>query len=64
MTRAHDIASPCSNVCALDPDTQLCRGCYRSAAEIAGWTEYSAEEKAEVLRRAGERRAAAMRAAT
>ncbi|BAN25582.1 DUF1289 domain-containing protein [Caballeronia insecticola] len=28
------IGSPCTNVCKLDPDSGLCRGCYRSREEI------------------------------
>jgi uncharacterized protein len=28
------VGSPCTNVCKLDPDTGLCRGCFRSRMEI------------------------------
>ncbi|SAL58744.1 hypothetical protein AWB71_03214 [Caballeronia peredens] len=28
------VGSPCTNVCKLDPDSGLCRGCYRSREEI------------------------------
>jgi len=32
-----DVASPCVNTCTLHPATGWCRGCGRSADEIAGW---------------------------
>ncbi len=62
MTPADDVASPCNNTCVLDPETRFCRGCYRTAAEITGWAEYSAENKLESLKRADQRRIAAARA--
>ncbi|HZP86365.1 MAG TPA: DUF1289 domain-containing protein [Burkholderiales bacterium] len=52
------VPSPCVKICALDPVTQLCRGCYRSMEEIADWLEYTADEKLEVLARVEQRRAA------
>jgi predicted Fe-S protein YdhL (DUF1289 family) len=51
------IPSPCVRVCAMDPATQLCRGCFRTLEEIAGWPSYTEAQKAEVWRRIGERRA-------
>ncbi|MGH8726893.1 MAG: ABC transporter substrate-binding protein [Burkholderiales bacterium] len=50
--------SPCVNLCKLDPLTQQCVGCYRTIEEIAGWTNYSDEEKAAVLNALPARRAA------
>ncbi|WP_242508600.1 DUF1289 domain-containing protein [Rhodocyclus purpureus] len=41
--------SPCSGVCRMDPETQQCRGCLRSLAEIAGWSRFSDDEKWAVL---------------
>ncbi|SLN76885.1 DUF1289 domain-containing protein [Oceanibacterium hippocampi] len=32
-----DIPSPCVGICILESDTGLCRGCWRSGAEIADW---------------------------
>jgi predicted Fe-S protein YdhL (DUF1289 family) len=49
------VASPCVKVCALDPDTGLCRGCYRSLQEIADWLEMTVDEKRATLERAAER---------
>lgn len=49
-----DVPSPCVYICALD-DQDVCIGCYRSAAEITGWSRYSNEEKQAVLKKVGER---------
>lgn len=40
----------------MDPDTGYCRGCLRTIEEIAGWLDYSSEEKLAVLERLDERR--------
>jgi predicted Fe-S protein YdhL (DUF1289 family) len=44
-------ASPCVDVCRIHPDTGFCRGCRRTLDEIAGWRDFSAVEKREVLER-------------
>ena len=49
------VCSPCVKVCALDPDSGLCRGCFRTLQEIADWLEMTAEEKRATLARAAER---------
>jgi predicted Fe-S protein YdhL (DUF1289 family) len=49
--------SPCINVCTLDP-ANVCRGCYRTLAEIAGWGAMSAGEQWAVVERAERRRLA------
>lgn len=36
------IASPCVGLCRLDPVAELCGGCARSGAEIAGWKDADA----------------------
>ncbi len=46
--------SPCISVCMLD-ENDICIGCFRSADEITDWLMASAEEKREILRRAGKR---------
>jgi len=48
-TRVEEVASPCINVCRMNPDTGLCDGCLRTLAEIAAWSGMSADEKREVL---------------
>lgn len=50
------IASPCVNVCQMNPYTGLCRGCLRTLDEIAGWLDFSAAEKLAVLETLEERR--------
>jgi predicted Fe-S protein YdhL (DUF1289 family) len=40
----------------IDLDTNLCRGCLRNLDEIAGWLDYTIEEKLAVLARLEQRR--------
>jgi predicted Fe-S protein YdhL (DUF1289 family) len=47
--RIPDVPSPCIGVCFIDQPSGLCRGCYRSLAEIAGWLEMTPEEKLAAL---------------
>jgi uncharacterized protein len=52
MSRSVDaaaVASPCTSVCAIDPVTGLCCGCFRTLDEIAGWIDLSATEKRDVI---------------
>jgi predicted Fe-S protein YdhL (DUF1289 family) len=56
VTRPDEVASPCINVCRMNPDTGLCDGCLRTLAEIAAWSAMSAEEKRAVLARLPSRR--------
>jgi predicted Fe-S protein YdhL (DUF1289 family) len=49
--------SPCTSVCVLDPSTGWCRGCFRTIQEIAGWLDFTAEEKRRVVRAIAERQA-------
>jgi len=50
------VASPCVSVCRISDQTGLCAGCFRTLEEIALWSQYANEEKAEVLRRVNQRR--------
>ena len=43
------IVSPCEKICLVDPPSGLCRGCGRNLTEIAGWTAYSAAERARIM---------------
>jgi predicted Fe-S protein YdhL (DUF1289 family) len=43
------IASPCVNVCRIDPATRRCRGCARTVDEIAGWTALSDLQRARIM---------------
>jgi len=53
---ADEVASPCINVCRMNPETGLCEGCQRTLDEIAAWSGMSAEEKRAVLARLQARR--------
>jgi acyl dehydratase len=50
------VASPCTNVCAIDPVTGWCRGCLRTLDEIAAWPAASDDDKHAVLARLERRR--------
>ena len=41
--------SPCINICVLDEERGLCRGCLRTLDEIGEWGRYSAAERARIL---------------
>ena len=43
------IASPCINVCQMDPASGLCRGCFRTLDEIAQWGSYSPDTRRAVM---------------
>jgi predicted Fe-S protein YdhL (DUF1289 family) len=42
-------ASPCTGVCALDPASGYCRGCWRSMAEIAAWPGLADGDRRRIL---------------
>lgn len=44
-----DPTSPCVGVCVINPQTQLCEGCFRTLDEIASWWDYAPEQKHAVL---------------
>lgn len=52
------VASPCTDVCKLDADTGLCRGCWRSRDEIAQWPRMTDGERQALLDTLQARRAA------
>ena len=43
------IPSPCISVCVTDPGSDLCYGCGRTSPEIAKWSNFSYEEKKQVI---------------
>jgi predicted Fe-S protein YdhL (DUF1289 family) len=55
MTRQAEPASPCVDICVLD-DADVCMGCYRSAQEIAEWSQLAHADRWCVLDNARERR--------
>lgn len=42
------VPSPCQSVCRMDASLGLCVGCYRSLAEIAQWSQASAQRKQQI----------------
>ena len=50
-----DPPSPCVGVCVVNPQTQLCDGCFRTLDEIAAWWDYTAAQKLAVLSKLEER---------
>jgi uncharacterized protein len=47
MARA--IASPCIQVCCVEPASGFCLGCYRTLPEIATWARKSDEEREAIM---------------
>lgn len=43
------IATPCVQVCMVDGASGLCLGCFRTLPEIAGWSRFTPEERAELM---------------
>jgi len=54
---AQPLASPCINVCVLDAESGLCRGCLRTLREISAWSVASDDERREVVAAIAGRRA-------
>jgi len=48
-TPPRSIATPCVKVCIVDGASGLCLGCYRTLAEIGGWSGLSDERRAAVM---------------
>jgi predicted Fe-S protein YdhL (DUF1289 family) len=47
------VITPCISVCQMDPSTQTCKGCNRTAQEIREWMRYDDEKRMEIMRRLG-----------
>ena len=41
--------SPCTRICVVDDERQVCRGCYRTLDEISRWAGYTHAEKLALL---------------
>jgi predicted Fe-S protein YdhL (DUF1289 family) len=48
--------SPCVKICLFDPASGLCSGCGRSLDEIAGWANFTDEERRRIMAELPERR--------
>jgi|GEM_PF-157653 len=45
------VVSPCISICVIDEDSGLCKGCWRTRDEIAGWSAASDPERLAILDR-------------
>ena len=45
------VASPCRNICTLDPATRICTACLRTLDEIGRWRAMSDAQRQAVLDR-------------
>ncbi|MEA1941432.1 MAG: DUF1289 domain-containing protein [Pseudomonadota bacterium] len=48
MSRA-PIKSPCVKVCFVDPEAEICVGCFRTMEELGRWTRYTDAEREAIL---------------
>ena len=55
IVRPRASPSPCTQVCRMDPVTNLCVGCGRTLSEIADWGSMSDAERAAVREKLPER---------
>ena len=44
-----EIESPCIKVCVIEPESGLCLGCYRSIAEITGWSRMAPADRSDII---------------
>ena len=47
--RRNEVESPCVQICVIHPEARICAGCMRTPDEIAQWSRYSSEERAEIM---------------
>ncbi|MGC8202599.1 DUF1289 domain-containing protein [Aliiroseovarius sp. PTFE2010] len=43
------IETPCVDICVIDPESRLCRGCLRSIDEITGWSRMSPAARHKIM---------------
>lgn len=43
------ITTPCVKVCIVDPESNLCLGCFRTLMEIGGWARFTDDQRAELM---------------
>ncbi|HEY8277106.1 MAG TPA: DUF1289 domain-containing protein [Methyloceanibacter sp.] len=41
--------TPCIDICTIDEANGLCKGCYRTIDEIAGWASMTAEQHRAIM---------------
>ncbi len=49
LWRRDEIESPCVKICVLHPVEKICLGCYRTGAEIGGWSMMTPEARRAVM---------------
>lgn len=42
------VESPCVGVCRMDPQADVCAGCFRTREEIAAWSSMTSEQKSKL----------------
>lgn len=43
------IASPCTGMCRVGPEGELCLGCFRTVDEVCAWKHMLEEERAAIM---------------
>lgn len=43
------VSTPCIRICQIEPESQLCLGCWRSLDEIAAWGGMSEPQRLAVM---------------
>ena len=49
MTQVQPLRTPCVRVCAVNPKTGWCEGCFRTLKEIANWGRFSTAERDAIM---------------
>ncbi len=57
--KLNGVPSPCISVCQMDTNDDICRGCYRTRAEIASWGCMDEADQSKLLEILRERRSLA-----
>ncbi|MEX2518905.1 MAG: DUF1289 domain-containing protein [Paracoccaceae bacterium] len=47
--RRDEIESPCVKICVIHEESGLCLGCFRTRAEIAGWSRLAPDQRRETM---------------
>ena len=55
MPAGNILPSPCVSVCSMDPDSGLCRGCFRTLEEIADWALQTPDSQRDIWQRVAQR---------
>jgi hypothetical protein len=50
--------TPCIDICEIDRESGLCRGCGRSIAEISNWASMTSAERRRIMAELAGRKAA------